>query len=189
MGRSWIIFGIGIIAILAAGPLPAKEIDLSTRSDPDAEFDVAFCARPSLGATGKPGHAFVAFSKKPHNAQRDFLAIGHTISATESAISAAWSYFGEPVSGLLKEELYTSVEQDCLVVAVNKEDYETARRLTESPLSQMGLAAPDMPVFQAYGLGEQDCMTFMIDVATVLASRGLKIPARQATERAIAESW
>lgn len=173
----------GVVAgVLFGGVLPAEELDLSTRTDADAAFDIAFCARPSPGDKGKPGHAFVAFSRKPHDGERDFLAIGHTVSASETAASSAWSYFGSPVSGLLKEELYTSVEQNCLVVTVNSEDYEAARQLADAPLHQMGIVEQDTPVFQAYRLGEEDCMTFMISVAETLTPRGLQVPARQSTE-------
>ncbi|MFQ8433812.1 hypothetical protein [Amaricoccus sp. W119] len=117
---------------LSGAGLGAAELDLSNRSDPKAVYSVAFCARQSPDSTGKPGHAFVALSCKPHGGERDFLAIGHTIAAPTGAVEATWSYFGEPVPGLLKEELYTSVQQNCFDVTVNKEDYEFARRLTAS---------------------------------------------------------
>lgn len=175
---------LAVAAALCAsgGSLFAAELDLSNRSDPAAVYNVAFCGRPSPDSTGKPGHAFVAFSRKPHGGERDFLAIGHTVAASTGAVEATWSYFGEPVPGLLKEELYTSVQQNCLDVTVNKEDYEAARSLTVSPLETMGVIPAGTPVFEAYKLGESDCMTFVMAVAGVLEPRGLRIPDRGATE-------
>jgi hypothetical protein len=164
----------------------AKEIDLSTMSDPAGIFNIAFCARPSPDATGKPGHAFVSFSHMPHGGQRDFLAIGHTVSAGVGAGEATWSYFGSPVSGVLQEEKYTSIKQQCLDVQVNKTDYDQARALTTPALQLMGITRPGGTVFQAYKLGAEDCMTFMIKVANVLKPRGLNVPARGATEAPMA---
>src|ERR1700730_157698 len=63
-----------------ATPTEAKTIDLSTRTDPTGTYNVAFCARPSPDSSGKPGHAFVSYSHKLPNGERDFVAIGHTIT-------------------------------------------------------------------------------------------------------------
>jgi hypothetical protein len=110
------------------------------------------------------------------------MAIGHTVAAGTSATSAIWSYFGTPVQGLLKEELYTSIKQDCLDLRVNQEDFRQARSLAEDPLQKIGLTAREGTVFESYKLGEQDCMTFLIAVARTLESTGLKVPARGRTE-------
>jgi hypothetical protein len=50
---------------------------------------------------------------------REFLAIGHTVGADVTPAMAIWSYFGSSVSGLLKQELYTSIRQNCLDVQVD----------------------------------------------------------------------
>jgi hypothetical protein len=160
----------------------AKAIDLSNMTDPTGVYNVAFCVRPSPDATGKPGHAFVAYSHAKPNGDRDFVAIGHTVGAGVGPVSASWSYFGSPVSGLLKEERYTSIKQNCLDATVNKADFIQARALAEDPLFKLGLTAQPGTVFEAYKLGDSDCMTFLTSVAETLKSKGLKVPARGATE-------
>jgi hypothetical protein len=124
----------------------------------------------------------VSFSHKKSNGQRDFTAVGHTVSASTSAIAAAWSLFGSPVIGQLKEELYTSALQDCLLVVVNKEDYERARALMHSPLKQIGIVHDQTPVFQSYQLNAEDCIDWMISVANELQPRGFKVPPRTITD-------
>lgn len=170
------------LALGFAAPALGKTIDLSNMTDPAGVFDVAFCARPSPDASGKPGHAFVSYSRKLPTGGRDFLAIGHTVSAGAGVGGPVWSYFGSPVSGLLKEELYTSVKQNCLDVKVNQADYLKARALIVDPLAKMGVTPAEGTVFQAYKLGAQDCMTFLIAVAQTLKPLGLKVPERGATE-------
>ena len=170
---------------VSAGAL-AKEIDLSNISDPAGIYNIAFCARPSPDATGKPGHAFVSFSHLPHGGQRDFLAIGHTVGAGVGPAEAAWSFFGTPVSGVLGEEKYTSIKQQCLDTQVNKSDYDQARALAMPALELMGIGQPGGTVFQAYKLGDEDCLAFMINVANILKPRGLSVPTRGATETPMA---
>ena len=171
-----------LIVNLSAQTSLAKTLDLSTRSDPSGIYNVAFCARPSPDTTGKPGHAFVSYSHQGLDGDRDFLAIGHTVAAGTGAISATWSYFGDQVSGRLKEEVYTSIKQNCLDVQVNQEDFARARALANSPLTALGLSDPEGSVLQAYKLGADDCMTFLIDVANTLKSAGLKVPSRGSRE-------
>jgi hypothetical protein len=55
--------------------------------------------------------------------------------------------------------------------------------LGDDPLKRLRLTATEGTVFQAYKLGSQDCMNFLISVAQTLKSRGLKVPDRGATER------
>jgi hypothetical protein len=98
--------------LTAPHPSNARAIDLSNMTDPTGIYNVAFCARPSPDTTGKPGHAFVAYSHARPNGDRDFVAIGHTIGAGVGPVSASWSYFGSPVLGLLKEEHYMSIKQN-----------------------------------------------------------------------------
>jgi hypothetical protein len=173
---------VGIMATLVSATAWAKEIDRSTRSDPAGIFQIGFCARPSPDTFKKwPGHAFVAFSHQKPSGQRDFVAIGHTITAGVTPAQAIWSVVGAPVSGVLKEELYTSAMQNCLVVKVDKEDYDRAFELTKSPLQKMGLSAIG-PVLEGYKLAADDCMAFMIAVANTLSRKGIVVPARAATE-------
>ncbi|WP_316228260.1 hypothetical protein [Bradyrhizobium sp. SZCCHNR1039] len=173
---------LAFLCLIAPHQLKAKEIDLSNMTDPTGVYNVAFCARPSPDSSGKPGHAFVAYSHANPDGDRDLVAIGHTVSAGVGPVSAAWSYFGDSVSGLLKEERYTSIKQNCLDVTVNKNDFNQARALAEDPLFKMGLTAQPGTVFEAYKLGLDDCMTFLISVAETLKSQGLKVPTRGATE-------
>lgn len=170
------IFPVSALLLLPK-PLEAKVIDLSTRSDPSGSYEVAFCARPSPQGS-VPGHMFVAFSHKPPEGGRDFLAIGHTVNAGVGAGSAAWSYFGAPVPGHLGEERYTSVRQSCLDVVVNKEDYEAARANIQDPLSTLGVTGKPGLIFEYYKLGEDDCITFVLSVAQSLKRAGLIVPAR-----------
>lgn len=171
-----------VVCVVLVGNVAAKELDLRTMSDQTGEYNVAFCARPSPDATGKPGHAFVSYSHVLPGGDREFLSIGHTVAAGVTPPSAIWSYFGSSVSGLLKEELYTSIRQNCLDVQVNKVDYDRARALASSPLSLLGIVPADGIVLEAYKLGADDCMTFLIDVANSLRSKGLKVPARHTGE-------
>lgn len=158
-------------------------IDLRTLSDATGEYEIGFCVRPSPNtAKNLPGHAFVTFSFSPSNKQRTFVSIGHTVQPGTSPVSAGWSYFGESVSGYLAEETYTSAMQACLVAKVDKADYEKGLALTKNPLASMGITSPSSPVLQAYKLGTEDCVGFMIGVANVLKSKGLKVPVRGATE-------
>lgn len=154
-------------------------IDLRKLSDVMGEHEISFCVRPSPHTTKNlPGHAFVSFSVLPRNKQRTFLSIGHTVQPNTSPASAIWSYFGAPISGYLAEENYTSVRQACLVVKVDRADYHKALALTKNPLGSMGIFSSDAPVLQAYKLGSEDCVEFMINVANVLKPRGLKVPSR-----------
>lgn len=67
MELSRAILRIGFALVLITGPIAAMEIDLSISTDPDAELDINFFARPSPGEAGKAEHAFVAFSRKSHD--------------------------------------------------------------------------------------------------------------------------
>jgi hypothetical protein len=171
-----------IVTIALTGAAAAKELDLSTMDDPTGVYNIAFCARPSPDASGKPGHAFVAYSHAAPGKDRDFVAIGLTVGADVTPAAAIWSYFGSPVSGLLKEERYTAIKQNCLDVKVNKDDFNHAKALAADPLATMGLTPQEGTVFEAYKLGGEDCLAFMMKVATILKPRGLNVPSRGAAE-------
>ena len=102
----------------------------------------------------------MAFSFRAPDGKRTFTAIGHTVQAGASPIAAAWSYFGEAISGYLAEEKYTSAMETCLVTMVNRTDYEKAFALTKSPLERIGPS--NVAVLQAYRLGENDGLSFML---------------------------
>lgn len=157
-------------------------IDLRTLSDV-TEYEVGFCVRPSPDTVKNlPGHAFVTISVLAPSKQRTFLGIGHTVQPGTSPVSATWSYFGDSISGYLAEEKYTSAMQACLVAKVDRAEYEKVLALTQNPLATMGITPTSSPVMQAYKLGSEDCVGFMIGVANVLKGKGLKVPARGATE-------
>ncbi|MBI4000758.1 MAG: hypothetical protein HY348_03130 [Nitrospira defluvii] len=164
-----------VLILTIASDVMAELVDLRTSTDISGTYEVGFCARPSPDTVKHlPGHAFVSFSYSPYHGQRTFLAIGHTVLEGNSASRALWSYFGSSVTGYLKEEVYTSRMERCLQVKVNEADYEAAYALTANALSLMGIEAPkEMPVFEAYKLGDMDCMHFLIRVAEIIRPRSL----------------
>lgn len=170
-------FGLACIVPRSAAP---KDIDLRTMSEASGIYDVAFCSRPSPDSSGKPGHVFVAFSHKPPDGDRDFLAIGLTVTAGVTPLSAieSWFYWGSAISGKLEEERYTDIRQNCLNVGVNKQVYDRARAWTDDPLQKLGVTQMPGIVFEYYKLGAEDCITFLTAVARELQSSGLKIPER-----------
>lgn len=99
---------------LVPGYSSAKAIDLRNATEASGEYEISFCARPSPDTVKRlPGHAFVAFSFKPREGGRTFLAIGHTVQAGVSPVDAAWSYFGGAVPGYLAEEKYSAAMTTC----------------------------------------------------------------------------
>lgn len=183
MFRIFYILFAAFLWLIGHSSAMGATIDLRTRTDVTGEYEIGFCVRPTPDtAKNLPGHAFVTFSVSPPKKQRTFLSIGHTVQPGTSPVSAAWSYFGESIPGYLAEEKYTSAMQACLVAKVDKEDYERGLALTKDPLASMGITSPALPVLQAYKLGSEDCVSFMIDVANVLNYKGLKVPSRGAME-------
>src|SRR5262245_30826125 len=77
--------------VIVGGPsnaAPPKKIDLSNKTDPSGEYELGFCSRPSpVSSKGWPGHAFVSYSRQAAGG-RDFMSIGHTITAGTSPVSA-----------------------------------------------------------------------------------------------------
>jgi hypothetical protein len=170
-------------AVLLGGTAWSKDIDLSTRSDPDGSFQIGFCARPSPDTfKGWPGHAFVSYTHRKPRGEIQFTAIGHTVTAGVSPVRAAWSLFGSSVSGLLKEEVYSATLQNCLLVKVDRENYERAFELTKSPLQKLGIVRDASPVFETYKLGAEDCVSWMTAVALTLRSKGIVVPTRGNTD-------
>jgi hypothetical protein len=160
----------------------AKQINLANKTEPDGEYEISFCARPSLDASkGLPGHAFVSFSHS-NSTGRDFLSIGHTVASGASPVAAAWTLFSGSIEGRLKQEVYTAAVHQCLQVLVNKDDYQKALSLTQSPLTKIGITRGNDIVMQAYKLGAEDCVSWMVSVAEKLKTKGLKIPNRNVTD-------
>ena len=159
-----------------------KRINLANKSDLAGTFELGFCARPSpSSAKGWPGHAFVSFSQKSPEGARTFSAIGHTVAPGVGLAKAGWSLFGSPVPGILKEENYTSVMEECLIVEVNKEDFDKALGMSKSPLEKAGLKISG-PLLEVYVLGAEDCVAWMIGIANLIRPKGLKVPERKMAE-------
>ncbi|RVU46014.1 hypothetical protein [Rubrivivax rivuli] len=169
----------GICAVSMAWAAPHKVLDLRTMSDPAGGYEISLCSRPSPSGN-IPGHAFVTYAHRPkQNARPRILSLGFTTSS--GAAKAALSYkgwLGVDADGYLKEENYSSVKEKCLVAQVDKSAFDRAWSFA-FPLT-------DIPVLESltfkgiYTLGENDCMDFMILVATSL--KGVKVPQRGATE-------
>lgn len=161
--------------------LEAKTINLATRTDASgSEFFVGICARPSPTGTllgGKPGHMFVSFSEKYSAGGHDFVALGHT---TDSGASAAMTFIGGSVDGAIREEVYTHIHQECLVVQLNREDFESAKSVVVfgQDLAELIGSKGAIPILEDYRLGSEDCMAFAIDVARQIQPLGLVVPDR-----------
>lgn len=176
---------VGLVLWDVAGHAVAqatRTIDLRKMSDVEGNFSVAFCARPSPDTALKlPGHMFVTYSLQDKSGNRTFRAIGHTTSDPGGAL-LSYSKLFSPASGYLKEEVYTDAMQRCLEVYVNKADYDSAWKLSTSPLAKLGITDSGTPLLLAYRLGAEDCMGFALGVAKLFQSRGLVIPTRGSTE-------
>ena len=173
-----VLTATGVLGLpAAASAKPHKVLDLRTMTDPAGEFSVSLCSRPSAN-DDIPGHAYVVYSVKPHNGERKILALGFTTAAGPA--KAALSYRGwlSSVDGYLGEERYTNINENCLVVLVNKNAYEAAFAKAHPLAAIPGLES--VRFIGQYELSEKDCMTFVIDVASAL--KGVKIPVRGATE-------
>ena len=173
-----IVACMAVVCGVFAGQAAGAQVDLRKQSDASGSYEILFCARPS--PTKLPGHAFVAFSHVTPAGKRDFLSIGHTTSS--SPAEALVSLWGDAISGYLDEEKYTHVRQECLSVMVNEKSYTRAKGMTKGPLEALGLATANRPVIQSYKLNDEDCVTFVINVAKSLEVDGLKVPERQAVE-------
>lgn len=161
----------------AACAAPHKVMDLRTMADAAGEFSVSLCTRPS--PTGDiPGHAFVVYAHKPPTGNRKVLAIGFT--TTSGAAKAALSYNGwlTVADGHLGEERFTHMKENCLVTLVDKKVFDKAWSIAHPFASVPGLET--LVWTSDYRLAENDCMTFMTDVAKSLPS--VKVPARGAAE-------
>lgn len=169
------------LCIVAASNVDAKTIDLSTMTEIGGPYEISFCERPSPSSSGFPGHAFVALSEGAGN-NRKFVSLGLTVQSGVGTVDAALSYFGVNVGGIVKEEQYSHIRQECLNVKVNSDAYRRAYDETQSALNLAGTIPGGLARFESYRLGSNDCITFVNTVATVLIPTGLRVPERQASD-------
>lgn len=166
-----------LMLALAAGAAPHRQLDLRNQSDASGEYSVLLCSRPSPAPAGLPGHAFVAYSHlRPGGGKRSFLALGFTTSA--SAVKGLLSYSAllATPAGYLDEENFTHVKEQCLVLLVNRPDFEKAYA---KAMPHAGVPALETLRYAAvYSLTRNDCVTFMVSVAGLFTARGLKVPER-----------
>lgn len=179
---------VALLLVAEVNAAPHRHLDVRKQTDADATIrEISLCARPSPDAPKNiPGHMFVAFSVLPPSGRRAYLAIGHTTSAPpKDAILSYFSLF-PAVTGTVSEELYTSASEECLVLRVDKADFDSAyakasARYPMLPRTTSGWA----PILLSYRLGDADCMGFAIDVARVY-SNSIRVPQRTPTETPLA---
>jgi hypothetical protein len=180
--KTALLCGLGLSGP-ASYAAPHKVIDMRVATDSDGiKREISFCARPSPDSK-VPGHAFVAFSTVSANG-RNYYTVGHTTNASPS--DAILTYFGyiTSVPGYLSEEKYTAAKENCLVVQVNKNQYETALAAANPILSAL-FPSLGSGTYVSYSLGNNDCVGFMIPVAKSLGAP-LIVPARGTTELPLA---
>jgi len=175
--REWSLF---LAILLTSLPATSETIDLRNQSEA-GDYEVAFCARPSPNG-GLPGHAFVSFSSTNPGQQRDFISVGHTPSQDSGLGWTLWSRIGRPVNGVVAEERYTSVSEQCLQVKVNRATYAELRQRTVDPFAIIGFSDVGTPVVHPYKLGIKDCVAFAITAARHLQSLGMQVPDRHDNE-------
>lgn len=173
------------LALLVVVAIPdaasARVLDLATRSEAGGPHEVGFCTRPSPNEKGFPGHAFVSFAQGIGGG-RKFLAVGRTIEPRTATSTLVGSYFGNPAPGLVREELYSHIRQNCLTVRVNADRYHAARAQAIPRLAALNLETGAVPRLESYSIGRADCITFIIDVAEQLEGAGLKVPVRTSAD-------
>jgi hypothetical protein len=180
LAASMLAVSITFSTVAHAGP--HRQLDLRNQTDASGEYSVSLCARPSPDTLlSLPGHAFVAYSFLPagSGSARRFLAVGFT---TDSAIKGTLSFskvLAQP-TGYLEEEHFTHVKEECLVLLVSKADFDRAIAKV-TPYASVP-AFKDLKYVATYSLTQNDCVTFMSSVAEVFVPRGIKLPARTATE-------
>lgn len=177
IGSAFLLF----FTALSAPAAPHRELDIRNQTDGTGEYSIALCARPSPAASGLPGHAFIAYSHLPGTGeQRKFLALGFTTAAGPVEGLLSFNQFLATPAGYLSEESFTHVKERCLVLLVNKADFDRAYAVAVP----YGAIPPfsDLRYMARYSLGSNDCMTFAIKVAKLFESKGVKVPARTRLE-------
>jgi hypothetical protein len=170
-----------VLAAQGAIAAPHRVLDLRNQTDATGEFSVSLCARPSPGPAGIPGHAFVAYSYLPASGgRRQFLALGFTTAASPvQGLLSFSSLLAEP-EGFLGEEKFSHVKEQCLVLLVNKAEFDRAYAVA-LPYGAVP-AFKDVRYAARYSLASNDCVTFAVRVAQLFAAGGLKVPERKLTD-------
>ena len=158
---------------------PHKRLDLRNKTDANGEYSVSLCARSSDGPMKLPGHAFVSYNFKPTGKEWRSFALGFT---TNSAVKGMLSYsklLAQP-AGYLNEEMYSSVNENCLLLLVNESDFNKAMSRAQPFHTIPALAS--LKYTAVYSLTSNDCITFMTEVAGEFKPRGVNVPVRSATD-------
>jgi hypothetical protein len=184
-GFDWVKTGcVAIIISLCAGVsgARAKTLDLRKSTDVDGSTrEISFCARPSPGLPGLPGHAFVAYAVISADKGIKFRSLGHTVFSVGDAILSFGGVI--PTTGALVEEKYTSTKQECLTIQLNKDMFESAYSAAFQPLAKLGIKFDEsLPIQKAYSLAAEDCVQFVVSLAQRFAAQELKVPARTSAE-------
>jgi len=175
---------VGVLAITLTQVVEAKEIDLRKSTDRVGITEIDFCARPSPNELGFPGHSFVILAERDQGKPLQFRAIGQTVAPGVGVPGVVFSYFtGEPVAGLQAEEVFTHVKQACLSVLVDRTVYNNAVQAARPALVLLGLPDNLAAYVESYRLGDNDCITFLMNVANTVKAAGLKVPPRTASDR------
>lgn len=171
------------MAVVTSGP--HRTLDLRVHSEPDgADYSLSVCTRPSPGSTKLPGHAFVGYSRLPRLGGREYLAVGHTSNAGLGAIILTYLGIKPAVDGSIQDEIYTSTQEQCLVLLVNRADHQTALEAARDVVSgTLPSFTPTRHTILRYTLGSQDCVGFVLRVLEPFRSAGkVRVPSRAATE-------
>jgi hypothetical protein len=156
-----------------------KVIDFSNKSETGGPYEISFCSRPSPEATGLPGHVFVAFSSAGPDGTRSFKAVGLQANSLGGALK---SLVTGSSNGYVGAENYTAIRQNCLVVKVNKANYEQAWNSALPSFTALGIHDLTLPHLENYGLGAEDCIGYVQRVGNTLKGLGLKVPDRKIGE-------
>ncbi|BBB66580.1 hypothetical protein UNDYM_2327 [Undibacterium sp. YM2] len=154
---------------------PHKQIDLRNQTDADGEYTVSICSRPSPGPEGLPGHMFVAYSFKPTDQDRKVIALGYTTRAGLIQGVLSFSALLTMPSGYLGEENFTHMEEQCLELLVNKNDFDHAWSIAQPFYNLPALSS--VQYAGIYSLTNNDCETFATQVARTFNS--LVVPQRK----------
>lgn len=168
---------------LTAAAGPHKVIDVGAQSTDGTTYQVLLCSRMSPDKPRKiPGHAFVGFSRTLPGGRRDFIALGHSTSASVGDTLLTYLGVKSAVPGYISAEHYTDVSEECLVINTSQALFESAYGIAAGIYATLGIPLqPRDRLPRNYALGEDDCMKMMIDVAGVFAP-AVNVPTRGRTE-------
>lgn len=178
MKTNILLFLLAAVVPAYSWAAPHRSVDIRNQTDANGEYTVSLCARSSPGPANLPGHAFVMYSFKPTGKEWRSFALGFT---TDSAVKGMLSYskvLAAP-SGYLNEEIYTSVNENCLLLQVNEPDFNKALARAYPLYAVPALAS--LKYSAVYSLTKNDCLTFMTRVAQEFAAK-LVVPPRNTTD-------